>query len=425
MGQAQATSCDWDVVIVGFRLNAERPAQVLERVLGTSRAEAQAIAKKFPHFALRSVDKARADAAAQALRAAGARVELHPHDSAPQRARSSFVLTPTGRKSLVVVPSVAAASAFDEESEAPSATAARAAVSSDAGRVSVYRLGEIEVALVAQTRPQAMKPAPANSNHAQTFEMRPIGQAAPSHASVARANHPAAADQQYEAASAVSGRSTWEPGDFRVIDDTLSNYGDGPVALELDYRPAPPPKTPGRRRISLVGRAQAFEAAHRGTRSASIVRQLRQGAGTLLLFAIGIVALVVLLGERSWRRTLGEQLDDLLGYASEAVSFESDEPAPPTAERVPNARANFVEARTPGLNRVAIDWPLETGELAHVSCLLLEDPTPSRLEIVRGSRVALAIPSRVQSQLKDHAETLRAARGRDDLQFGELCLAEP
>lgn len=71
----------YDVVIAGFRLNAqEQPAKTLERILLMSAEEARVCSKRFPHVALSNAPREAAEALRARLDEAGARVSITPHE---------------------------------------------------------------------------------------------------------------------------------------------------------------------------------------------------------------------------------------------------------------------------------------------------------------------------------------------------------
>ena len=85
-----------DVVIVGYRLNAKEPAaKALERILGLAAEEARALARTFPAVVARAVPQERAEQLADALRTAGAQVDLRDAGEAEARApRASTAAQP-------------------------------------------------------------------------------------------------------------------------------------------------------------------------------------------------------------------------------------------------------------------------------------------------------------------------------------------
>jgi hypothetical protein len=70
----------WDVVVLGFRINATLPPRKLvERVLAISETEARDFVKRLPRVARAGLSRADADKLLAALQTAGAKVELREH----------------------------------------------------------------------------------------------------------------------------------------------------------------------------------------------------------------------------------------------------------------------------------------------------------------------------------------------------------
>ena len=119
----------YEVVIVGFRLNAdEGPAKVLERVLGLDAQRAKALSQRFPAVVGAGSSLAQVQAVARRLVEAGAKVEVREQQpaaapaaqlapsqraQAPAPARASSVARATGSARVSVPPTVAAAPVDD------------------------------------------------------------------------------------------------------------------------------------------------------------------------------------------------------------------------------------------------------------------------------------------------------------------------
>jgi hypothetical protein len=95
----------YDVIIVGFRLNAqESPARALERVLGLPSEQAKRVAKHFPYTAASDVSAEDAEALRARLFEAGARSTVRSHDFPEQgAAHPGFDPTPPPANDSVVL----------------------------------------------------------------------------------------------------------------------------------------------------------------------------------------------------------------------------------------------------------------------------------------------------------------------------------
>jgi hypothetical protein len=136
-----------DVVIVGYRLNAKEPAaKALERILKLAPDEARRVARSFPARVASGLPNERAEALAEALRDAGAQVQLEAHANEP----------------TTEPPAERIARAVATQLPVPSQVSRRAEASDTSGS---YRLGDFEPSVVAKlpTEESAPRPAPSRS----------------------------------------------------------------------------------------------------------------------------------------------------------------------------------------------------------------------------------------------------------------------
>lgn len=76
-----------------------------------------------------------------------------------------------------------------------------------------------------------------------------------------------------------------------------------------------------------------------------------------------------------------------------------------------------------GLHVVHVTWPSDAdGSEPRVRCLLVEAPAEKKLSVLRLAHTQLEIPSSVQAELDDHADVLRTALGRPELDLTPICL---
>lgn len=76
-----------------------------------------------------------------------------------------------------------------------------------------------------------------------------------------------------------------------------------------------------------------------------------------------------------------------------------------------------------GLHVVHVTWPSDAdGNEPRVRCLLVEAPAEKKLAVLRLAHTQLEIPSSVQAELDDHADVLRTALSRPELDLTPICL---
>jgi len=76
-----------------------------------------------------------------------------------------------------------------------------------------------------------------------------------------------------------------------------------------------------------------------------------------------------------------------------------------------------------GLHVVHVTWPSDAdGNEPRVRCLLVEAPAEKKLAVLRLAHTQLEIPSSVQAELDDHADVLRTALSRPELDLSPICL---
>ncbi|MDB4973835.1 MAG: hypothetical protein JWN48_2176 [Myxococcaceae bacterium] len=450
----------FDVVIVGYRLNAKEPApKAMERILGLDAETARRLARNFPATVRAGLDLDKAENLKEDLTEAGALVELHAEkptglhkkvEPAPEPPTSpgGGRSLPTGsndKVSLDFAPRSASRTSqrSDQHRPAPPPPPAEALAN--------YQLGDFGLAGMksgGSMRPGAPLAVPAPPAPGPGLLGLPTSGLTPRTAAGRRASLGSGMDLDFDGASdlpleldqpadlfagrgsrasptrasAVRGSVPAEPHMLaeRFSDESLAR---APQVEERAY------KSIQRSPRSLDSRRPGRQSRAPASFSTRLLQAVRDWApSTLFLVALSVGSLLA----------VGYALDpdDMLGalvleHASAFAAPHRESPerdgdlhpllrATPAATRP--ALAAVLRARIPGVHEVALDP--QTGR-ADLHCAVVENvegQTETRLAQLRATGREVAVPAFIGPQLREREKFVREASARPELSFTEVCL---
>jgi hypothetical protein len=422
-----------DVVIVGYRLNAREPApKALERILRLTPDAARTVARSFPAVVAQGVREAEGEQLAEALRAAGAQVELRPTGepsvSADLRVSSRGA---TGTPASAVPPLAAEAAAHrapplvTPEQPAPRRQAAPLApqhwlAANDADPTAAYQLGDfgLDPVVAPPTRvtapPTVAAPPTRAGGGLEDFDLD-LADGGLS-LELEQPENENAGQRRIDAASPA-------------FDDRLDDLPDA----------TPPPPQVEQRAVRAIQRERTQRAIDSrrppvpARRVPSpLARALRGWLPSIVMLLALALATIVCVG---YALDPGDvfaliRMPRSFAIPSLTLGSSADDPtlhpllqAAPVSARGPLAA--ILRARVAGVHQLPATYRADDGRA--IDCVLVEqrsDDTDAQLDELRRTGHEVAPPADAVLALREHAQSLRMTRGAGkQLTLTSMCLA--